>query len=629
MNESDKKKLFVVPEYLNGSKLFRIGRIAFPQFSKRDLRALILNGNILIDRINTSSEKDEYLKVNSSSVIEVCLESKEQFYSITEANMESLDILATTLDYVVMIKPCGISAGINKPLDRQIMAHMQMCFVQDPDTPTAFELLYRPEKGLTSVLLCAANSSSTHLLKQQFLSGDLQLTYCCIVCGRPENGPLHIQFGGYEHILCLTVRQVSRCRSHGYLSMIEFRLSLPSAVTDTIDDKPLCGPLSAHIKSIRRILNKSGFPIVGDQKLVKKSKGIFAILSKVTLHDKPDSISYELDIPAKFTKLMEREERFWELNRQRESDLVNTSLQLERLSLNEENNDNSEESENKYSSDESLDDGELKKEESALQPPVEYLLGQAQFRGLTFHVNPSVMIPRRSSEILVETAVESASAWLRDPQNNGKTLHILDLGTGSGCLLLSTLSELLRVHGPTTNVCGVGIDISSAALLVAKSNCEALGLFSLCSFRELSYESLQELRILFAPDQQQQTKYQGPIFSVVLCNPPYSSKKERSRLSAATRQFEPAQALFNVGGGPLDSYRTLAASLTSLTQPLPDWIFSSSTTFIFEVGHGQHQQVESIFKDKGLFSLVESRRDFKRILRCLVFQSAAQITYDS
>lgn len=628
---SERKLPFVVPESLHGSKLFRICRVAYPEISKRDMRALILNGNISVDGTRTSSDKDEYLRVNSASAVEIHLESKQQFYAITEAGMPDLDVLATTPNFVVFMKPCGVSAGACKPLDRQILEYMK----QHTLPKSAAELLYRPEKGLTAPLLCASSSSSARELESKFVSGRMQLTYSCVVCGQPEEGPLDVSYAGRAHTLSLSVRRVSRCRSHGYLSLIDFpiRLSSDTRIESPIHT-PLSGSLSAHIKSIRRILNQAGFPIVGDHKLVKKSKGIYACISNISIpYEDSNDFDCAIGVPAKFFKLLEREERFWMLNQQRESDVA-TSLMLDRLSLvtcdsvendieNNDNEDDSDDSDNvndDENDEKEDDDGNDSIDQGAVRPPVEYSLGLALFRGLRLRVDPSVMIPRRSSEALVEAAVESAGRWLLDPHNRDQTLCVLDLGTGSGCLLLATIHELIRLYGPAVRVRGVGVDISADALRVAEANCAALGLSALCSFREMSFDSIQTLQE-GAVGGSQLREPERPFFAVVLCNPPYSSKKERSRLSAATRQFEPAQALFSAGG-PLGSYRLLAATLAPLTAgSAENKMFSPSTSFIFEVGHGQSDSVTSIFQDTGRFALADTRRDFKGIKRCLVFKT--------
>lgn len=165
--------------------------------------------------------------------------------------------------------------------------------------------------------------------------------------------------------------------------------------------------------------------------------------------------------------------------------------------------------------------------------PIAYILGMREFWSLPLTVTPAVLIPRADSETLVEAALV-AFAGPEAPRT------LVDLGTGSGCLLLALLSEWRQTTG-------VGIDISPAALAVARGNAVALGMAS---------------RALFAcgdwgdalPDR---------AFDVVVSNPPYVSDRELAALDRGIRLFEPQLALA-AGSDGLAAYRRLLPAISRL-----------------------------------------------------------------
>ena len=153
-----------------------------------------------------------------------------------------------------------------------------------------------------------------------------------------------------------------------------------------------------------------------------------------------------------------------------------------------------------------------------------------------FVVTPDVMIPRKSSECIVTTAVHWAVSCigkslltLIDVDRSTSTLcSVLDLGTGSGCLLLSVLQSLLS-KGFNAN--GVGIDLSDNALRVASKNAQALGLQEKCLLFSHSFYALESLltRLLeYNGDDQNIHNNCGNGFDIITCNPPYSSIAEVS-----------------------------------------------------------------------------------------------------
>ena len=209
--------------------------------------------------------------------------------------------------------------------------------------------------------------------------------------------------------------------------------------------------------------------------------------------------------------------------------------------------------------------------------PVAYVLGEKEFWSLRFEVGPAVLIPRPETE----TVVEAVLAQLPDRE---RRLRLLDLGVGSGCLLLALLSELPRATG-------FGIDDSSAALAVARRNAHRLGLAARASFRQGRWGEGVADR-----------------FDVVVSNPPYVAESEWAALQPEIREFEPRAALV-AGPDGLASYRALAPDCARL--------LAQDGLCALEIGFGQGDAVAALLAAHGLV-VVERLRDLAGIERCLV-----------
>lgn len=213
-----------------------------------------------------------------------------------------------------------------------------------------------------------------------------------------------------------------------------------------------------------------------------------------------------------------------------------------------------------------------------LREPVSKILGHRDFWKHRFIVNSDVLDPRPDTELLVETALIEASG--NQPE------RVLDMGTGSGCILLSLLSEL-------PGITGVGTDISDAALEVAQQNAEALQLNDRVHFMISDWFSgLDE------------------TFNLVVSNPPYISTTENVTLSPEVIDWDPEVALF-AGMDGLQAYRKIASGLSTVLKP--------DGTALFEIGFGQANSVKAIFERAG-FKRISSRFDMGGIERCLIVQ---------
>ena len=215
--------------------------------------------------------------------------------------------------------------------------------------------------------------------------------------------------------------------------------------------------------------------------------------------------------------------------------------------------------------------------------PVARILGCKEFWGLPFKINAETLLPRPDTE----TVVEAALAALHCDNRKSRELRIVDVGTGSGALLLALLSELPRAYG-------IGTDVSFAALRCARDNAAALGLSARASFAACDYGAA----------------LRGPA-DVLVSNPPYVARGEIAGLQTEVRDFDPRRAL---DGGPdgLDGYRAIASDVRRL--------LARDAILVLELGQGQLGAVTSIFAATGL-EPVAVRHDLSGITRAVVMRT--------
>ncbi|MEM9795653.1 MAG: peptide chain release factor N(5)-glutamine methyltransferase [Pseudomonadota bacterium] len=209
--------------------------------------------------------------------------------------------------------------------------------------------------------------------------------------------------------------------------------------------------------------------------------------------------------------------------------------------------------------------------------PVAQITGRRSFWMHDFIVTPDVLDPRPDTETLVSTALNMRAEDLKDPERWPPTGdvtwppvpfdRVLDLGTGSGCVLLSLLHEC-----PTAT--GLGTDISEAALTVAARNAEAVGVANRAAFRKADWLNGIDGR-----------------FDMIVSNPPYIAEAEMAELQPEVRDWEPRIAL-TPGGDGLDAYRVL-------TRDAPDRLAPGGRLLV-EIGAGQGPAVGDLFRAAGL-----------------------------
>lgn len=212
--------------------------------------------------------------------------------------------------------------------------------------------------------------------------------------------------------------------------------------------------------------------------------------------------------------------------------------------------------------------------------PLWRVLGAREFWGLSFALSPGTLEPRPDSETLIEAALGHLAARRHDE------LRLLDLGTGTGCLLIATLREFPQSSG-------LGIDLSPDAVATATGNAARNGVGERAAFHQGNWTAGMDER-----------------FDLIVSNPPYIGSAEIAHLDKNVREHDPLLAL---DGGPdgLDAYRALAAALPGHLKP--------GGLAILEIGAGQEEAVVALMRQAGL-SHLDSRRDLGGHIRALVFR---------
>ncbi len=211
----------------------------------------------------------------------------------------------------------------------------------------------------------------------------------------------------------------------------------------------------------------------------------------------------------------------------------------------------------------------------AKREPVSRVVGVREFWSLPFKISPDTLDPRPDSETLIEGILE----WVQD---RSRPLRILDLGTGTGCLLLALLSELPAARG-------LGVDISDEALAVARDNAGNLELAGRADFARHDW-----------------TMGLTGAWDIVLSNPPYIAEDEVALLEPEVSDYDPPGALI-AGVDGLRDYRILIPGATDL--------LNASGLLALEVGRGQADSVEEMLLAAGLHSPWR-KRDLSGVERC-------------
>lgn len=197
--------------------------------------------------------------------------------------------------------------------------------------------------------------------------------------------------------------------------------------------------------------------------------------------------------------------------------------------------------------------------------PVSRIIGKREFYGREFIIAPAVLDPRPDTETLIDVALKHVA----QDGDGSRPLRILDLGTGSGCILLTLLAELPEASG-------IGIDIDPAALQIARANAKALSLNARSAFACMDW-----------------TAALNGEFDLILSNPPYIASQEIASLAPEVRLHDPHLALDGDEDG-LSAYRRMTQDCIGMLRP-GGWM-------LLEAGAGQAMEIVGLFGENGWFA---------------------------
>ena len=210
-----------------------------------------------------------------------------------------------------------------------------------------------------------------------------------------------------------------------------------------------------------------------------------------------------------------------------------------------------------------------------LKEPIAYILKKKEFWSKLFEVNENTLIPRPETELMVEKIIKIYK---------GKKISILDIGTGSGCILISLLDELKNSNG-------VGIDISKKALIVAKKNAR-------------NHNLAHKIKFIHKP----LTNIFNIKFDLVVSNPPYIKKSDLKNLQEDIKMYEPLVAL-DGGNDGLDVIKKVIYKAK--------YILKIRGKLALEIGNEQYLEVSKILK-RNNFRIEHCIKDYKENIRCLI-----------
>ncbi len=207
--------------------------------------------------------------------------------------------------------------------------------------------------------------------------------------------------------------------------------------------------------------------------------------------------------------------------------------------------------------------------------PIAYILKKKEFWSKDFYVNKNTLIPRPETELLTESVIKMFK---------NKKIFFLDIGTGTGCIILSILSDIKYSRG-------IGVDISRKAIDVAKINARKFDLLNRVKFYCKPFEEIYSSK-----------------FDLIVSNPPYIKSADIKNLSEDIKKFEPKLAL-DGGNDGLDVIKKVIYKSRT--------ILKKCGTLALEIGKGQQYDVSQILKDQG-FTIKVLVKDYQNNVRCIL-----------
>ena len=212
--------------------------------------------------------------------------------------------------------------------------------------------------------------------------------------------------------------------------------------------------------------------------------------------------------------------------------------------------------------------------------PIAYILGRKEFWSEDFFVDSSTLVPRPETEILIYKIIKLFK---------NKRVNILDIGTGSGCILLSILKELNFSRG-------IGIDVSQKAIKVAKKNAKKLKLNHRCKFKHMDLE-----------------KFNLEKYDLIVSNPPYIPSRNIKKLSEDIINYEPISAL-DGGVDGLDLIKKVIYKSNELLK--------KKSILALEIGNNQYKNVSIILRQQG-YREIGKECDYNNNIRCILSTKAS------
>ena len=208
--------------------------------------------------------------------------------------------------------------------------------------------------------------------------------------------------------------------------------------------------------------------------------------------------------------------------------------------------------------------------------PIAYIIKNKEFWKSNFYVNDSVLIPRPETELVIEQVLNS--------HQKNKFNKILDIGTGSGCIIISLLKELKHAKG-------TGVDISKNAIKVAKINAKMQQLSNRIKFEHSDVD-----------------KFLSNKYDLIVSNPPYIKKNEIKSLQEDIKNYEPLIAL----DGGINGFSGIKKVIYNANR-----LLKKNGVFILEIAHNQSNEVRSILMSKN-FYVIKTSKDLSGKNRCIV-----------